>query len=88
MDVQLALALLVFFLAEVRNSTILVLIGFMSLSKGYSYKTNQYGLSVDSVTEMELVLPNGQVKTITPKSDSDLFFALRGGGNNFVAPYS
>ena len=33
---------------------------------------------------MEVVLPNGQVKTVTASTDRDLFFALRGGGNNFV----
>ncbi|KAJ7621508.1 FAD-binding domain-containing protein [Mycena polygramma] len=53
------------------------------LGGGYSYKTNQYGLAVDSITAFELVLPSGKVQTITQKSDQDLFFALRGGGNNF-----
>jgi hypothetical protein len=43
---------------------------------GYSWKTNQYGLTIDTVTEFELVLPNGTVKTVTEK-DEDLWFALR-----------
>lgn len=51
---------------------------------GYSYKTNQYGLAVDNVVAIEVVLPTGKVKTVTHASDEDLFFALRGGGNNFV----
>ncbi|KAF7303045.1 NAD(P)-binding protein [Mycena kentingensis (nom. inval.)] len=53
------------------------------LGGGYSYKTNQYGLGVDNVVAVELVLPSGEVKCITHKSDPDLFFAVRGGGNNF-----
>ena len=43
---------------------------------GYSWKTNQYGLTIDTVTEFELVLPNGNVKKVTEK-DEDLWFALR-----------
>jgi hypothetical protein len=50
---------------------------------GYSWKTNQFGLTLDTVTEYELVLPCGQVRTVTEK-DEDLWFGLRGGLNNYV----
>ncbi|KAF8260165.1 FAD-binding domain-containing protein [Lactarius quietus] len=53
-----------------------------TLGGGYSYKTNQYGLTIDTVTAFELVLPNGHVKKVT-EEDEDLWFALRGGLNNF-----
>ena len=43
---------------------------------GYSYKSNQYGLSIDNVVGYELVLPNGAIKHVTPKDD-DLWFGLR-----------
>ena len=43
---------------------------------GYSWKTNQYGLPADTVTEFELVLPSGKVKVVTEK-DEDLWFALK-----------
>ena len=43
---------------------------------GYSWKSNQYGLTIDTVTSFELVLPNGHVKVVTEK-DEDLWFALR-----------
>ena len=43
---------------------------------GYSWKTNQYGLPADTVTEFELVLPSGEVKVVTEK-DEDLWFALK-----------
>jgi hypothetical protein len=49
---------------------------------GYSWKTSQFGLTIDTVTEFELVLPSGQVKTVT-ESDEDLWFGLRGGLNNY-----
>ncbi|KAI0043441.1 FAD-binding domain-containing protein [Auriscalpium vulgare] len=54
----------------------------VTLGGGYSWKTNQYGLAVDNVVSYNLVLPNGTVATVT-SADADLWFALRGGGNNF-----
>jgi hypothetical protein len=61
-------------------------------SLGYSWKTNQYGLAVDSVVAYELVLPNGTVAAVTEK-DEDLWFALkvrpkcssRGGNSKLIA---
>jgi hypothetical protein len=43
---------------------------------GYSWKTSQFGLTIDTVTEFELVLPSGQVKTVT-EEDEDLWFGLK-----------
>ncbi|TFK49560.1 FAD dependent oxidoreductase [Heliocybe sulcata] len=54
-----------------------------TLGGGYSWLTNQYGLTIDTVTGYELVLPNGTVASITDSSNPDLMFALRGGYNNF-----
>ncbi|KAI0048657.1 FAD-binding domain-containing protein [Auriscalpium vulgare] len=53
-----------------------------TLGGGYSWKTSQYGLTIDNIVAFELVLPNGSVRTITD-ADKDLWFGLRGGGNNF-----
>jgi FAD/FMN-containing dehydrogenase len=44
--------------------------------KGYSWKTNQYGLTIDNVESFELVLPNGTIQTVTSKNE-DLWFGLR-----------
>lgn len=52
---------------------------------GYSYKTNQYGLSIDSIVGFNLVLPNGTVASVTQSTHPDLFFGLKGGFNNFVS---
>jgi FAD/FMN-containing dehydrogenase len=46
---------------------------------GYSFKTNQYGLSVDNVAGYELVLPNGTIIDVT-SNDDDLWFGLRVSG--------
>ena len=46
---------------------------------GYSYKTSQYGLTVDNIARFELVLPNGTIKRVTSK-DEDLWFGLRVSG--------
>ncbi|KAF8492574.1 FAD-binding domain-containing protein [Russula emetica] len=54
----------------------------LTLGGGYSYKSSQYGLSLDNVVRYELVLPNGTVKSVSSKDD-DLWFGLRGGFNNF-----
>lgn len=43
---------------------------------GYSWKSNQFGLTVDSVTAFSLVSPNGTEMVVT-QEDSDLFFALK-----------
>ncbi|KZT11181.1 FAD-binding domain-containing protein [Laetiporus sulphureus 93-53] len=56
--------------------------GFI-LGGGYSYLSNQYGLTIDTVTAFELVLPNGTVTNVTSASYPDLFFALKGGFNNY-----
>ncbi|KAH7904380.1 FAD-binding domain-containing protein [Hygrophoropsis aurantiaca] len=54
-----------------------------TLGGGYSWLTNQYGLTVDTVTAFELVMPNGTLTEVTEASQPELFFGLRGGFNNF-----
>ncbi|PBK85373.1 FAD dependent oxidoreductase [Armillaria gallica] len=55
----------------------------LTLGGGYSWLSNQYGLALDNVVAYELVVPNGTVVTVTEGSDPDLFFSLKGGGNNY-----
>jgi FAD/FMN-containing dehydrogenase len=52
---------------------------------GYSYKTNQYGLALDTIVGFNLVLPDGTVVYVTQSTNPDLFFGLKGGFNNFVS---
>lgn len=56
--------------------------GFI-LGGGFSFLSNQYGLTVDTVMAYQLVLPNGTISDFTASSNPDLFFALKGGFNNF-----
>ena len=43
---------------------------------GYSYMSNEYGLTIDNMAGYELVLPNGTITNVTSR-DKDLWFALR-----------
>ena len=44
---------------------------------GLSWKTNQYGWTLDTVVAYDLVLPNGTFVTATADHNTDLFFGLR-----------
>jgi hypothetical protein len=57
------------------------------LLKGYSWKTNQYGLTVDTVTAYELVKPNGNVVAVTESSDPALFNGLKVGYKHVYLRY-
>jgi FAD/FMN-containing dehydrogenase len=52
---------------------------------GYSWLSNQHGLGVDNIVGYELVLPNGDITQVTESHHPDLFFALKGGFNNYVS---
>ena len=54
---------------------------------GYSYKTNQHGLAIDTIVGYNLVLPNGTVTHVTESTHPDLFWGLKGGFNNFVSQF-
>ncbi|KAK7023514.1 hypothetical protein VNI00_016732 [Paramarasmius palmivorus] len=56
--------------------------GFL-LGGGYSYFTDQYGLAIDNIVAHDLVLPNGTFVEVNEQTNPDLFFALKGGHNNF-----
>ena len=47
---------------------------------GYGYRTNQVGLTIDTIQSYDLVLPNGTITTVTSAND-DLFWIMRGGFN-------
>ena len=44
---------------------------------GYSWKTNQYGLTIDNIVSHEVVLPGGEVVRSSNETNSDLFFGLK-----------
>jgi len=47
------------------------------LCTGYSFHANQVGMTVDTILSFEVVLPSGEVRTVTATSDAGLFWALK-----------
>src|SRR5690606_1082444 len=43
----------------------------------------KYGMAVDSVISFEIVTPAGELVQASATENSDLYWALRGGGGNF-----
>ncbi|KAE8160390.1 hypothetical protein BDV40DRAFT_313915 [Aspergillus tamarii] len=58
-------------------------VGGFTLGGGTSPFSNKYGWAVDNVYEYEVVLANGTIVNANETHNHDLYFALRGGGNNF-----
>jgi FAD/FMN-containing dehydrogenase len=55
----------------------------LTLGGGVGWLLGKYGLSIDNLTAVEVVTPDGAVRIVDDDHDSDLFWALRGGGGNF-----
>jgi hypothetical protein len=53
------------------------------LGGGISFFSNKRGWACDNVASYEVVTASGLVVTASPTQFSDLYWALRGGGNNF-----
>ncbi|KAK6067450.1 hypothetical protein SCUP515_10183 [Seiridium cupressi] len=58
-------------------------VGGLTLGSGLSYLSDLYGMVCDNVVSYEVVLADGTAVEATSSSYSDLFWALKGGGNNF-----
>jgi FAD/FMN-containing dehydrogenase len=58
-------------------------IGGLTLQGGLGWLRRKYGASVDNVKSVEIVTADGQVRTASAKENPDLFWAVRGAGNNF-----
>lgn len=55
----------------------------LSLIGGFHYFNNKYGYAMDNVVSYDVVLGNGTQVTATKSSHKDLFWALKGGANNY-----
>ncbi|EDU45578.1 FAD binding domain containing protein [Pyrenophora tritici-repentis Pt-1C-BFP] len=58
-------------------------IGGLVTGGGISWIANQQGWACDNVASYEVVVASGRIVTATPTEFPDLYWALRGGGNNF-----
>ncbi|CAD6593166.1 MAG: hypothetical protein ASARMPRED_007094 [Alectoria sarmentosa] len=58
-------------------------VGGLVLGGGLSYLSDLYGLACDNVIDFEVVLANASIVNANAQSNSDLWWALKGGGNNF-----
>lgn len=58
-------------------------IGGLTLQGGLGWLRRKYGASLDSVKSVEIVTADGQVRIASATRNPDLFWAVRGAGNNF-----
>src|SRR3954451_5809115 len=80
---QVAAALAPHGLAISSGDTKSVGVGGLTLSGGIGWKVRKYGLALDSVVGAELVTADGDVVRADAQENSELFWAIRGGGGNF-----
>jgi hypothetical protein len=58
-------------------------VGGFTLGGGYGRLKRKHGLAVDNLCSATIITADGQVRNIDADENTDLFWAIRGGGGNF-----
>jgi hypothetical protein len=58
-------------------------VGGLTLGGGYGWLSGQYGLVIDNLLCVKLVVADGRILTASAEENSELFWAIRGAGHNF-----
>ncbi|CAE6498670.1 unnamed protein product [Rhizoctonia solani] len=58
-------------------------VGGLTLGGGFGWLCSQHGLVIDNLVQATVVTSSGDILTASDSQNSDLFWALRGGGANF-----
>ncbi|PRY68585.1 FAD/FMN-containing dehydrogenase [Glaciihabitans tibetensis] len=70
-------------LAITSGDTRSVGVGGLTLGGGFGWLVRKYGLALDALEAVEIVTAAGEVAIASANLNSDLFWAVRGGGGNF-----
>ncbi|KAH7233897.1 putative FAD binding oxidoreductase [Fusarium redolens] len=58
-------------------------IGGLTLGGGYGWLSGRYGLVIDNLVGVKLVLADGSIVSASESQNPDLFWSIRGAGQNF-----